>query len=142
MNAFCNLARTYAPLLGRILVAFLFLRSGFGKMMGFSAVAAGMAKKGLPFAELLLAGAIVFEIAGGLMLVLGWKARWGALLLILFTLPVTFLYHDFWNFDGQQYGRQLTQFVKNVSILGALFFVMGMGSGPLSLEKTKKLSGS
>lgn len=142
MNAFCNLARTYAPLLGRILVAFLFLRSGFGKMMGFSAVAAGMAKKGLPFAELLLAGAIVFEIAGGLMLVLGWKARWGALLLILFTIPVTFLYHDFWNFDGQQYGRQLTQFVKNLSILGALFFVMGMGSGPLSLEKTKKLSGS
>ena len=140
MNALCGLATRYAPLLGRILVAVLFLRSGFGKIVGFSTVAAGMTKKGIPFAELLLVGAIAFEIAGGLMVLFGWKARWGALLLILFTIPVTFLYHDFWNFEGQQYGRQLTQFVKNLSILGALFFVMGMGSGPLSLEKSKNPS--
>jgi len=142
MNALCNLARTYGPLLGRILITALFLRSAFGKIMGFSAVAAGMAKKGLPFAEVLLVGAIVFEIAGGLMVLLGWKARWGALLLILFTIPVTFLYHDFWNFEGQQYRGQLTQFMKNLSILGALFFVMGMGSGPFSLEKSREPSRS
>lgn len=142
MNALCNLARTYGPLLGRILITALFLRSAFGKIMGFSAVAAGMAKKGLPFAEVLLVGAIVFEIAGGLMVLLGWKARWGALLLILFTIPATFLYHDFWNFEGQQYRGQLTQFMKNLSILGALFFVMGMGSGPFSLEKSREPSRS
>lgn len=142
MNALCDLAKTYAPLLGRTLIAVLFLRSGIGKITGFSAVAAGMAKKGIPFAEVLLVGAIVFEIAGGLLLLFGWKARWGALLLILFTIPVTLLYHDFWNFEGQQYRRQLTQFMKNLSILGALFFVMGMGSGPLSLEKSREPSRS
>lgn len=142
MTALCNLAKTYGPLLGRTLITVLFLRSAFGKITGFSAVAAGMAKKGIPFSEALLVGAIVIEIAGSLMVLFGWKARWGALLLILFTVPVTLLYHDFWNLEGQQYRRQLGQFMKNLAILGALFFVMGMGSGPLSLEKSRESSGS
>jgi len=142
MNSLCNLAKTYAPLLGRILIAALFLRSGFGKITGFSAVAAGMTNKGLPFAEVLLMSAIVFEIAGSLALVLGWKARWGALLLILFTIPATLIYHDFWNMEGGEYRRQFSHFMKNLAIIGGLLVVMGVGSGPLSLEKSKEPSGS
>jgi len=142
MNSLCNLAKTYAPLLGRILIAALFLRSGFGKITGFSAVAAGMTNKGLPFAEMLLMGAIVFEIAGSLALVLGWKARWGALLLILFTIPATLIYHDFWSMEGGEYRRQFSHFMKNLAIIGGLLVVMGVGSGPLSLEKSKEPSGS
>jgi putative oxidoreductase len=142
MEALCNLAKTYGPLVGRILITTLFLRSAFGKITGFSMVAAGMAKKGMPFAEVLLVGAIVFEIVGSLAVLLGWKARWGALLLILFTLAATLLYHDFWNLEGAQYRSQLTHFMKNLSILGALVFVMGMGSGPLSLEKGREPSSS
>jgi putative oxidoreductase len=142
MNALCNLARTYAPLLGRILVSILFLRSAIGKITGFSIVAAGMAKKGIPFSEVLLIGAIFCEIAGGLALVLGWKARWGALLLIIFMIPVTLLYHDFWNVEAAQYRNQLNHFMKNLTIFGALVFILGMGSGPLSLEKSKEPSGS
>jgi len=142
MNALCDLARTFGPLLGRILITALFLRSAFGKITGFSAVAAGMAQKGMPFAEALLVGAIAFEIVGSLMVLFGWKARWGALLLILFTIPATLIYHDFWNMEGAQYQRQLSHFMKNLSILGGLFVVMGMGSGPLSLEKSRERSGS
>lgn len=142
MSALCDLAKTYGPLLGRILITALFLRSAFGKITGFSAVAAGMAQKGMPFAEALLVGAIAFEIVGSLMVLFGWKARWGALLLILFTIPATLIYHDFWNMEGAQYQRQLSHFMKNLSILGGLFVVMGMGSGPLSLEKSREPPGS
>ena len=142
MNALCSLAKTYGPLLGRILICLLFLRSAFGKITGFSIVAAGMAKKGIPFSEVLLVGAIFCEVAGSLALVLGWKARWGALLLVIFMMPVTLLYHDFWNAEAAQYRNQLNHFMKNVTILGALVFVMGMGSGPLSLEKSREPSSS
>ena len=138
MDALCRMARTFAPLAGRILITFIFLRSGFGKIVEFSAVAQGMTNKGMPLAELLLVGAIVFQIAGGLMVLFGWKARWGALLLILFMIPATLIYHDFWNLEGQQYARQLTHFVKNLSILGGLLLLMGMGSGPLSFDKMKE----
>lgn len=142
MDALCHLAKTYAPLIGRILIAFLFLHSAFGKITGFSAVAAGMAKKGIPFAEFFLLGAIACETLGGLALILGWKARWGALLLIIFMIPATLLYHDFWNMETAQYGNQLVHFMKNLTILGALVFILGMGSGPLSLEKSKEPPGS
>lgn len=142
MDALCNFARTYAPLLGRILIAVLFLRSALGKITGFSVVAAGMAKKGIPFAEFFLLGAIACEVLGSLALVLGWKARWGALLLIVFMIPVTLLYHDFWNVEAAQYRNQLNHFMKNFTIFGALIFIMGMGSGPLSLEKSKESSRS
>lgn len=142
MTTLCNLAKTYGPLLGRILICLLFLRSAFGKITGFSIVAAGMAKKGILFSEVLLIVAIFCEVAGSLALVLGWKARWGALLLIIFMMPVTLLYHDFWNAEAAQYRNQLNHFMKNVTILGALVFVMGMGSGPLSLEKSREPSGS
>ena len=142
MDALCSLAKKYAPLLGRILVSILFLRSAFGKITGFSVVAAGMTKKGIPFAEFFLVGAILCEVAGSLALILGWKARWGALLLIIFMIPVTLLYHDFWNMEGAQYRSQLIHFMKNLTIFGALVFILGMGSGPLSLEKSKEQSGS
>lgn len=137
MGTLCNLARSCAPLLGRIMITAIFLKSGFEKTIGFSAVAAGMAKKGMPFAEALLVGAIVFQIAGGLMVLFGWKARWGALLLIIFTIPTTLIFHDFWNVEGGEYRRQLTHFMKNLAILGGLFVVMGLGSGPLSLDKSR-----
>lgn len=142
MNALCNLARTCAPLLGRILVSILFLHSAIGKITGFSIVAAGMARKGIPFSETLLIGAIFCEVAGSLALILGWKARWGALLLIIFMIPITLLYHDFWNMEAAQYRGQLIHFLKNLTIFGALVFILGMGSGPLSLERSKEQSAS
>jgi putative oxidoreductase len=135
MQALCNLAKTYGPLVGRILITLLFLKSAYDKIAGFSAVAGMMAKKGMPFSEVLLAGAIVFEIAGSLMIILGWNARIGALLLAIFLVPATLIFHNFWAVDAAQMTNQLNHFMKNLSIFGALVFVMGMGSGPLSLKK-------
>ena len=124
-----------ALLIGRILITLIFLRSAYGKITGFSTVAGVMAKKGMPFAEFLLVGAIAFEVAGALMVLLGWNARWGALLLIIFTVPATLIFHNFWAAEPAQLTNQINHFMKNVSIVGALVFIVGMGSGPLSLKR-------
>lgn len=134
MQALCNLAKTWAPLIGRVLITFIFLRSAYGKITGFTAVSGMMAKKGMPFSDVLLAGAIAFEIAGGLMILAGWHARIGALLLAAFLVPATLVFHNFWAVDPSQLANQLNHFMKNLAILGALVFIIGMGSGPLSLK--------
>lgn len=127
--------KAFGPLFGRILIAPLFLLSGFHKIMGFSAVAATMTKAGMPFAEIWLMGAIVFELGGGLMVLLGWHARWGALMLALFTVFATLVFHNFWAVDPAQYRGQLNHFMKNLSILGGLVYIMVTGSGRFSLGK-------
>lgn len=97
-----------------------------------------MASKGMPMSEVLLVGAIVFEIAGALMILLGWYARVGAVLLFVFLVPATLIFHNIWAVDpaaAKEVINQTNHFFKNVSILGALVFIIGMGSGPLSLQR-------
>jgi putative oxidoreductase len=141
MQALCNLVKAYGPVVGRVLITPLFLMSGFQKITGFSGVAATMAKVGMPFPEVMLVGAIVFELGGALMVLLGWHARLGALLLAVFTIASTLVFHNFWAVDAAQFPGQLTQFMKNLSILGGLVYIMVAGSGPFSLGKEGK-SGS
>jgi len=140
MQALCGVAKAYGPVVGRILITLLFLKSGFEKIAGFSAVAGFMASKGMPAAEFLLVGAVVLEIAGALMVLLGWHARWGALMLAAFVVPATLVFHNFWSVDAAQYTNQVNHFMKNLSILGALVFIMGAGAGPFSLGKEAKSS--
>jgi putative oxidoreductase len=124
----------FGPLAGRVLIAPLFLISGFHKITGFAGTAGFMASKGMPFAEVLLVGAIAFEIAGGLMVLAGWNARWGAVLLALFTIPATLIFHNFWAVDAAQYQNQFNHFMKNLAVLGGLAYIIAMGSGPYSLR--------
>jgi putative oxidoreductase len=135
-----NVFTTYGPVIGRILIAPLFLLSAYHKITGYPGVAAAMAKAGMPFAETLLAGAIAFELGGGIMVLLGWHARWGALLLAIFTVLATLMFHNFWAVDVAQYRGQLNHFMKNLAILGGLVYIMAMGSGPLSLRKERELA--
>jgi putative oxidoreductase len=128
-------SQSYGPLVGRILIAPLFLVSGIHKITGFSAVAATMARAGMPASETLLIGAIVLELVGGLMVLLGWHARLGALLLAVFTIAATVVFHNFWAVDAAQVRGQLNHFMKNLAILGGLAYIMAMGSGPFSLGK-------
>lgn len=140
MQALCNLTKTYGPLLARFLITFLFLRSALSKVTAFTLVAGMMAKKGMPFAEVLLVGSIVLEVAGSVMILLGWHARIGALLLAIFLVPATLIFHDFWAIDpaqAREIANQANHFFKNVSILGALVMIMAMGPGPLSLTQTR-----
>lgn len=122
-------------LVGRTLLALLFVVSGFGKVTGFSGTAAYMASKGMPMTEVLLAGAIAIELAGGLMLVAGWKARWAALAIFLFTIPTTLIFHNPMGLDAQAAQGQMIHLMKNLSIMGGMLLVAAFGPGAWSVDR-------
>jgi putative oxidoreductase len=94
-----------------------------------------MASKGMPLVPLLLALTIVIELGGGLLLAVGYKARWVALLIFLFLIPVTVIFHPFWGIDAAQVQNQMNHFLKNVAIMGAMLMVFAFGPGAYSLDK-------
>ena len=138
MSTLCTVAKQYAPLAGRILIALIFLMSAYGKIGAFDATSANMASKGMPVTDVLLVCAIVLELVGATLLVIGWKTEWAALALILFLVPATLYFHNYWSYPAEQVRNQRNHFMKNVAILGALVFVVGMGSGPLSVDARRR----
>ncbi len=123
----------YLVLLGRILYTFIFLHAAPGHFAAKTiAFAAG---KGVPMAQLAvpLSGMIAFF--GGLSILVGYKAKFGAWLIVLFLVPVTIMIHNFWVIaDPMQAQVQQINFMKNLSMLGAAFLIAHFGSGPLSLD--------
>jgi len=142
MHALCNLAKTCGPLIGRVLIAFIFLQSGYDKVLNYGKSVTLMTQKGVPMAELLIIPTIIILLAGGLMILLGWYARWGALALIVLVIPATLYFHSYWTYAPVQQLNQFHHFAKNLAILGALFYIMGLGSGPLSLRKESDSPGA
>jgi putative oxidoreductase len=131
-----DIVRTFGPLVGRILLALIFIISGFGKIMGFDATLGYIRSAGLPFAQLSAMAAIVVELGGGILLVLGWKARWAAAALFVFVLVAALYFHAFWASPPDQAMMQQIQFMKNLAIMGGMLYVMAYGSGPYSVDKT------
>jgi len=127
----------FMPLLGRIFLALIFLKSGFGKITGWEGTAGYMSSKGFPLVPVFLLGAILFELGGGLSVLLGYRAKLGALALIIFMVPTTIIFHNFWALEGGAKAMQQVMFMKNLAIIGGLFVVFGLGSGPFSLTKNK-----
>jgi len=125
----------YIVLLGRILFSAIFILAAFGH---FTADAAKFAaNQGMPMASFLvpLSGVIVF--LGGLSILLGYKARVGAWLLVIFLIPCTLIMHRFWGLaDPMAANLQHVMFMKNLSLLGAALLITYFGSGPLSLSHT------
>lgn len=130
-----NTIDKFGPLVGRILLALIFLMSGIGKISGFAGTAGYMASKGMPMTDVLLAITIVIEIGAALMLILGYKARFGAAALLLWMIPVTFIFHNFWAMPADQQMIQQIMFMKNLGLMGGMLYIMAFGSGPMSLAK-------
>ena len=137
MNA-CELGQRILPFFGRILLALIFVISGWGKITGFAGSVAYASSKGLPFPQFLMPAAIVVELGGGLLLMLGWKARWVALAIFLFVIPTTLIFHDFWAAPPEQAQMQTIQFLKNLAIMGGLLYVIAFGAGSLSVDGAKR----
>lgn len=126
-------------LLARVLLTLPFLRSGFAKIFDFETTAGYMRAEGMPLVPLFLVGAIVLEIAGGLSVLAGYRARLGALALIVFLVPTTLIFHDFWTFTGQAAEMQRLSFINNLGLLGGLALVAAFGSGMISVDaKTRE----
>ncbi|MBA3815055.1 MAG: DoxX family protein [Parachlamydiaceae bacterium] len=113
----------------RLCLAAIFILSGVNKFMNFDQTAAYMASKGMTMIPLFLFGAASIQILGGLSLVLGYRTRVGAALLILFLIPATYIFHDFWNVTGADRVALQVEFLKNLAILGGLLYVLSTGPG-------------
>lgn len=109
--------------LGRVFLSVIFILSGVFKLTQFSAVAGMMASKGIPLASVALVITLLIEIGGGLLLLTGFKAQYAATIMALFLVPVTLVFHNFWAFQGQQQQEQMTNFLKNLAIIGGLLAV-------------------
>jgi putative oxidoreductase len=124
----------WAPLAGRILLCTIFILSGITKFMDWQGTAAYMASKNLPLIPVLLPLAGVIEIAGGLAIVFGARARLAALVLFLYLIPTTFIFHDFWAYAGAEHMNQMHHFLKNLAIMGGLVLLVGLGPGQVSVD--------
>jgi putative oxidoreductase len=121
-------------LTGRILLAFIFLASGLSKIPGWDATANFMASKGFPWVPVFLFPAIFIEVIGGLCLCFGFRARVAAAVLLIYMIPVTLLFHNFWVEQGMERQTQLINFMKNLAIMGGLFGVVANGAGVMSID--------
>lgn len=127
-------ATRMAPLVGRILLSLIYVHAGFHKIATFTATASEIAAHGLPLPHLLAAGALAVEIVGGLMLIIGWQARWAALVLCLYRLVLATVFHAFWAAPAAQESVQFSFFFGHLAMMGGLLFVFAFGPGPLSVD--------
>lgn len=122
-------------ILGRLMIVTIYMLSGLGnKIPNFKGVVQAMEGEGVPAASVLLVGAIAFLVVGSLSVLVGWKARIGAGLLFVFLVLATYYFHDFWNFQGAEQQAQMIQFMKNLSLMGAMVFLIANGPGAGSID--------
>ena len=130
-----NTNRDLAALLGRILLTFMFVYSGFGKITGFEGTVGYIASKGMPVPQLMAIGAIAVELGAGLLLLVGYKARWAALAIFLFLIPATLIFHNFWASPPAEFRMQQINFMKNFAIMGGMLMVWAFGPGRFALDR-------
>lgn len=129
-----NALQSPLSLLGRLLLAALFLPAGIGKLTGFAGTVGYIASKGLPLPELGAALAVLVEVGGGLALIAGFGTRAAALVLALFTLVASVVFHNYWGVPADQAFMQQLLFFKNIAVVGGLLTVAAWGAGAWSLD--------
>jgi putative oxidoreductase len=122
-------------LLGRVLLGGIFVVSGYGKLMGLAAFAASLEKNGVPYASMLAPVGAGVEFFGGLAIVLGIELRYTALLMIAFVIVATLISHRFWELEDAARRAQVTQFSKNVAIIGGFVLLRAAGGGRYAVER-------
>lgn len=121
-------------LIGRLLVAFLFLPAGLAKISGFDYMTQYVASAGLPLPALGVVIAIVVEVLGGAALVVGFGTRLAALVLAIFTLAAGFAFHPYWSVPAESQMIVSLLFNKNIAIAGGLLVLAAFGGGAWSLD--------
>jgi putative oxidoreductase len=122
-------------LIGRVLIAAIFAYFGYLKAMNFDGTTAYFARWGFPLPQVSALLAVVFELGGGILLILGWKTRAVAWLLVLYTVIATAVAHRYWSYPADQAFNQMSHFFKNVSLIGALLYLAAAGPGPLAVDR-------
>ncbi|MEM1053666.1 MAG: DoxX family protein [Pseudomonadota bacterium] len=125
-----NGSQDIAALIGRLLIASLFILAGINKLGAAEGTIGYIASVGLPLAEPIYYATLAIEIIGGVMLAVGFKARYAAAALGLFSIAAAVFFHA--DFTDQS---QMTSFLKNLSLAGGMFFVAAFGPGRFSLDR-------
>jgi len=126
--------KTPLVVVGRVLLALMFIMAGFSKLGNISGTAGYIASVGLPLASVLAVVVGLLELLGGIAIAIGFQARWAALALGLFTIAASLLFHKFWAVAPEQAFVQQLMFMKNLSVAGGLFIVAALGAGPVSVD--------
>jgi putative oxidoreductase len=122
-------------LIGRVLLALMFLLTGIGKIGGFTGTVAYISSVNLPLPSVLAAGSLVLEIVAGVALIVGYKTRWAALALALFTIAAAVLFHNFWAMPPDKQMMQQVIFMKNMAVTGGLLMLALAGPGAWSVDR-------
>lgn len=121
-------------LVGRLLLALLFLPAGLSKISGFAGTVGYIASKGMPMPTAAAVLAIIVEVVGPLALIAGFGTRWAALVLAGFTVVATFVFHNFWAMPADQVMMQQLMFYKNIAVVGGLLVLAAHGAGAWSVD--------
>lgn len=146
MSANMNASSTYSPsyspayqptllLAARILLALVFIVIGWGHLTNYGGAVAYFTKWSFPMPAAAAVLAIVFELGGSILLVIGWKTRWAALALALYTLVALAVAHRYWTYEAAQMFNQYTHFYKNLAIIGGMLAVAAAGAGRYSIDR-------
>lgn len=123
-------------LLGRLFLSFIFFWEAFDSISYFKATKEQMTEYGLTKSQdMLLYGAIFCLIFGATLLLSGYRAKFGATLLLIYLVPVTFIAHDFWAFPVEERRLEGIMFMKNMAIIGGLMMVFANGVGKYSVKR-------
>ncbi len=129
--------RSALAVLGRIMLTAIFLVSALAnKIPHFNEVAQYAASEGVPMPKIMPAGGIVSLLVGGFSVLLGFRTRIGATLLLIFLILATYFFHDFWTLeDPAQQQEQMIHFMKNMALMGAMLLLIANGPGPCNLDE-------
>ncbi|NTV88157.1 MAG: DoxX family protein [Burkholderiaceae bacterium] len=133
-----NTLQNPLSLVGRLLLALLFLPAGISKIGGFAGTVGYIGSKGLPMPELGAVIAIVVEVLGGLALIAGFGTRAAALVLAVFTLVATVVFHAYWAVPAEMQMVQQLMFFKNIAVVGGLLVLAAFGAGGWSLDAKRQ----
>jgi putative oxidoreductase len=122
-------------LIGRILIAVLFVPAGFNKLMGFAGTVGYISSAGLPLPQVGAAIAVAVELGVGLMLLAGFKTRVAAIVLAVFTVAAGLFFHNFWAMPADKVYVNQLMFMKNLAIAGGLLAFAALGAGRFSIDK-------
>ncbi|MFY9992413.1 MAG: DoxX family protein, partial [Rhodoplanes sp.] len=122
-------------LIARVLLGYIFLLGGWGKLLGLAGFATYLERQGLPASYPLAVLGAGVEFLGGLALIFGFVTRFAALALVAFTLVATGIAHRFWEFDEAARRGQATSFNKNMTMIGGLLALIVAGPGRFSIDR-------
>ena len=130
-----NAAQDTLALIGRVLLAALFVPAGFGKLMGFAGTVGYISSVGAPLPQVAAVIAIVVELGLGLLLLVGFKTHVSAIVLAIFTVAAAVMFHNYWAMPADKAFVNQLMFFKNIAIAGGLLAFAAFGAGRFSIDK-------